>query len=185
VEGTPGALRGMEASTGNVTLSPLLTVIALLGAERTTRGDACAVLEVGVYPRVSSAGLPDNSISAIEVGSNVRAVLYEHLNLQGRQAHFAGGFYYDRLGNVNDRTSSIEIFPRRGGPAATWYLRNDYPSDSTNFWSEIAQGGIHGDHRAAAAVRGRVRRAHCGRRAQCPLPLDSGDLEKRRVQPLW
>jgi hypothetical protein len=103
----------------------------------TNRGGACQVLGVGGFP--TSFGLPNNSISAIDVGANVRAVLYEHGNFEGRQAHYEGGRYYDLLGNENDRTSSIEIFPMQGGPAATRYL-GDYPKNRESFWSNDAQG---------------------------------------------
>lgn len=103
----------------------------------TNRGGACQVLGAGGY--TTSFGLPNDSASAIDVGANVRAVLYEHGNFGGRQAHYEGGWYYDPLGNENDRTSSIEIFQMQGGPAATWYLGN-YPSNRETFWSNDSQG---------------------------------------------
>ena len=124
--------------------------------QQSDRGDACAVLEVGNHADASAFRLPDNSISALDVGSNVRAILYEgsgfilreagfdqfnRFQPAQRQAHFEGGFYYDPIGNVDNRTSSIEIFRMQGGPAATWYLEDgDFPSNSENFWSENAQG---------------------------------------------
>ncbi|MGQ0594627.1 MAG: hypothetical protein ACT4QB_18925 [Gammaproteobacteria bacterium] len=111
----------------------------------TNRGGACQVLGVGGYP--SSFGLPNDSISAIDVGADVRAVVYEHDYFWGRQAHYEGGRYYEpgkafgwnyELGNEND-PSSLEIFPMEGGRAATRYLGN-YPSNRENFWSNDAQG---------------------------------------------
>ena len=134
-----------------------LSIISLLCAERAwancglpgpnqviiyqdiNRGGACAVLELGDYPNASTFGLPNDSISSIDVGTDVRAVLYEHANFRGRQAHFEGSFYWSPIGNVNDRTSSIEVFPRQGGPAATDYLGN-FPRDRESFWAEGAQG---------------------------------------------
>lgn len=108
--------------------------------QQANRGDRCAVLGVGNYPNSSHlGGVPNDSISALDVGSNVRAVLYQHTGFSGLQAHYEGGRYYDPLGNVNDRTTSIKIFPMLGGPAATWYLGN-YPSARENFWSDLAQG---------------------------------------------
>jgi hypothetical protein len=56
--------------------------------QHTNRGDACQVLGLGGYPTSSSFGLPNNSISAIDVGSNVRAVLYQDAHFSGRQAHY-------------------------------------------------------------------------------------------------
>lgn len=107
--------------------------------EHTDRGGACQVLGVGNYPASSSFGLPQDSISAVDVGSNVRAVLYQHDDFGGRQAHYEGGWYYDPLGNENDRTSSIQIFPMQGGLAATWYL-GEYPKNRESFWSNDSQG---------------------------------------------
>src|SRR5687768_15697645 len=70
------------------------------------RGDACAVLEIGKYPNSSQlGGVPNDSISAIDVGSNVRAVMYEHANFGGRQAHYEGGFYYDPLKEMDDKAT--------------------------------------------------------------------------------
>jgi hypothetical protein len=97
------------------------------------------VLPVDDYPNPSKFDLPNDSISAIDVGTNVRAILYEHVNFGGRQAYYEGGFYYDSIGNVNDKTSSIKIFLKQGGPAATHY-RGDFPSASESFWAENAQG---------------------------------------------
>lgn len=107
--------------------------------EQTDRGGACAVLGAGDYLDPSAFGLPDNSISAMDVGANLRAVLYEHSWFRGRQAHYEGGWNYGSLGNVDNKTSSIEIFPMQGGPAATWYLGN-YPSNRESFWSNDSQG---------------------------------------------
>ncbi len=81
-----------------------------------SRGGQCRVLEVGNYLGPAQfAPVPNNSISALDVGSAVRAVLYENENFSGRQAHFEGGFYYNRISNVDNKTSSIEIFPMQGG----------------------------------------------------------------------
>ena len=104
------------------------------------RGGQCRVLGVGDFRNADQfQPVRNDSISSIDVGSAVRAVLYEHSDFRGQQAHFEGGFYYDPIGNVNDKTSSIEIFPMQGGPAATDYLGN-YPSNRENFWSDEAQG---------------------------------------------
>ena len=105
--------------------------------QHTNRGGTCQVLGIGNYP--TSFGLPNDSISAIDVGPNVRAVMYQHGQFGGRQAHYDGGWYYDPLGNVNDRTSSIEVYAMQGGPTATYYLGN-YPSNRENFWSNDSQG---------------------------------------------
>jgi len=90
--------------------------------QHSDRGGWRQTLEYGEYPTPLVFGAQDDSISAIDVGSNAHAVLYQASNLGGRQAHFDGGFYYDQIGSINDRTSSIEIFPMQGGPAATGYF---------------------------------------------------------------
>jgi hypothetical protein len=100
--------------------------------------NACVMFQVGdKFPDLRSIGW-DDRISSMAVGSDVRVVLYEHPKFQGRQAHYEGGDSY-QLGNPNNRTSSIEVFPRQGGPAATWYLR-EHPSGSESFWANDAQG---------------------------------------------
>jgi hypothetical protein len=107
------------------------------------RGDQCRVLEVGNYLRPSEfTPVPNDSISALDVGSAVRAVLYENSNFRGRQAHYEGGIYYDPIGNVDNKTSSIEVFPNGGHPIAAFYLGN-YPNDRENFWSHEANGIAH------------------------------------------
>jgi hypothetical protein len=110
--------------------------------QNSNRGSPCRLLALGNYPTASSFGLPNDSISAIDVGSNVRAVLYQHSQFRGAQAHFDGGFYYDPIGRINDQTSSIEIFPMMGGPAATEFVGN-YPANRANFWSTDAQGSAN------------------------------------------
>lgn len=102
-------------------------------------GGACRLLDIGYYRDPASFGLPTDSISSIDVGANARAVLYEHNEFRGRQAHLEGGFNYGELGRENDKTSSIEIFRKEGGAAATSYL-NEYPSKRKTYWSEQAQG---------------------------------------------
>ena len=103
------------------------------------RGGFCAKLGVGNYPNASAFGLPNDAISSIDVGIDVRTVLYEHDSFRGRQAHYEGGLYYSPIGNVAGKTSSIEIFRQQGGPAAALYL-GDFPSHSQSFWAEAAQG---------------------------------------------
>jgi hypothetical protein len=103
------------------------------------RSGSCQVLEFGDYPTAASFKLQNDSISAIDVGANTRAVLYREPHFRGRQAHFEGGFYYDPIGRINNNTSSIEVFPMQGGPAVTHFLR-DHPKNSESFWAEDAQG---------------------------------------------
>src|SRR5262245_28104594 len=96
------AKRKLESNMRNPRLYQYLSLISLLlcadrawadcglpGPEEVilytgrNRGRACAVRGIGKYPSASDFGLPNNSISAIDVGSGVRAVLYELTILAG------------------------------------------------------------------------------------------------------
>jgi len=117
------------------------------------RGDACKVLSIGEYLTSSSfSPVPDNSVSAIAVGSNVRVVLYDDSNLVSNdrsnsvvflgQTHYEGGWYYNSLENFDNKASSIEVFRMQGGSAATGYL-DDYPAARENYYSDNVQGLAH------------------------------------------
>ena len=70
-----------------------------------------------------------------------------HLSSDDRQA--GTQYYYDGSwdwsdvgGDVNDTTSSVEVFPADGGRIAIYY-RGDYPSTDAAFWTEDVQGIAH------------------------------------------
>ena len=107
------------------------------------RGGNCAVLEIGNYFKPPFGSVQNDSISSIDIGSNVRVVLATDVYFWGNWSHWEGGFFYEYVGDqVNDETSPIMIRPRTGGPAAAWFLYN-YPHARENFWAEHAQGIAH------------------------------------------
>jgi hypothetical protein len=104
------------------------------------RGGSCMPLSIGIYCNAGDFGLPDESIYSIDVGADVRAVLYQKKNQptgcpkvlydddfnSDREAFFEGGFNYPNLGGFNDpnrergsraggETSSIEVFKKKVG----------------------------------------------------------------------
>jgi hypothetical protein len=101
-------------------------------------------LNVGWYGNSRSFGLPNDSISSLWVGANVRVSLFEHASYKGEEAFFEGGYEYGGLGNANDETSSIIVDYDRGTHAAYWYEGND-PSNRQTFWTDNAQGIAHDD----------------------------------------
>lgn len=109
------------------------------------QGGSCRVLRVGEYwTWLSFPPVSDNAVSSIVVGSEVRAVLYERWFLGGVQTQYEGGRAYHALGKFDDRTGSIEIFRKSGGPAATNFL-GDYPNHRDSFYSEQLNGLAHDD----------------------------------------
>src|SRR5262245_20782384 len=93
--------------------------------QKSKAGGACRVLDVGDYPDPASfSPVPHNAVSSLIVGSDVRVVLYQYENFRVRQTHWERGFLYSKIGNFDDRTSSIQVYYRSGGPAATWNLGN-------------------------------------------------------------
>jgi hypothetical protein len=124
-------------------------------------GGSCKKLQIRNYCDARAFGLPDESIYSIDVGADVRTVLYQKKNQptgcprlpdddvdNDRQAFFEGGFSYPNLGGFSlpnrgsragGETSSIEVFAKKGGPAAINYEGN-YPRSRPAFWSNDPQG---------------------------------------------
>jgi hypothetical protein len=71
---------------------------------------ACVVKPIGRYATAEQIGLPNDSISSLKIGSNVRAVVCEHYNFSGTCSTF---FYDDsNLSNDaigNDRITSVRV----------------------------------------------------------------------------
>ncbi|MGB9591519.1 MAG: hypothetical protein ACPL1K_03270, partial [Candidatus Kryptoniota bacterium] len=70
----------------------------------------CVVKNVGEYPDPGSIGLPNDSISSIKVGTNVKATLCEHDNFRGVCETFTGDdpdLSNNSIGN--DRVSSARV----------------------------------------------------------------------------
>jgi hypothetical protein len=139
------AMGGFWAPLVEASVCPLPKPNQIVIYQNASRGDPCKVLEIGDYPKSAYLSpVANDSLTAVDVGSNLRAVLYEHDFFAGRQAHVEGGFYYDSLGSAaNDQTSSIEIFPKPSDEIAVTYYLGNYPSNQGNFFSESAEGVAH------------------------------------------
>lgn len=111
--------------------------------EHDQRGGRCRLLGNGNYSMPSQfSPVPNDAISSLNVGYNVRVVLYQNSNFGGLQAHYEGGYIYNSLFDFNDSASSIKVYPMSGGPAATYFL-GDYPKERENFFSQNVQGLAH------------------------------------------
>lgn len=91
----------------------------------------CVVKGIGQYSNPSSIGLPNDSISSVKVGSNVKAILCEHDNYQGTCEAFTGddaNLADNSIGN--DRVSSAKVEPRASPPSAPQLLS---PANGSTF----------------------------------------------------
>lgn len=86
----------------------------------TGHSGSCVTLGIGQYPSPGSlGGLGNDNAESIRVGSQVRAVLFEHNDYQGRQESFTGDD-----GNLSDNTiggnsvSSVRVEARVQAPGA-------------------------------------------------------------------
>jgi|GEM_PF-3601101 len=68
------------------------------------------ILNVGDYSNPDKIGLPNDNISSVKLGKNVRVVLYEHDNFSGRSESFSSN-EYDLVDNHigNDVVSSLKV----------------------------------------------------------------------------
>lgn len=109
-------------------------------------GGNCAVLVIGPWPMsdLIEAGIPNDSISSISVGSGVRVVLYENDPFSGRQADYESGSYATLTNGVDEQTSSLRVQANNGHRIAFQHI-GDHPSDRENFWTadEQPQGLAH------------------------------------------
>ncbi len=112
---------------------------AVIYSEEGFKG-SCRVLAQGNYPNPwHFEPVAGNSVASIEVGKNVRLVLFEGRGFAGSKSFFAGGYRYSSLGDVASKASSIAVTPAVGGQIASLYL-GDHPNDRENFWSDNTQG---------------------------------------------
>jgi hypothetical protein len=115
----------------------------------------CKTLDIGAFRNSSSLRpVPNDSISSLKVGSDVRAHLFKDANFKGPVALYEAGSSHNvsepdsspfSLGpNVNDETTSI-IVQETFGVRVPYIFLGDYPSDRETVWSEEAQGVCHTD----------------------------------------
>src|SRR4051812_27592826 len=111
----------------------------------------CKTLGIGAFPNSSFLSpVPNDSVSSLKVGQNVRAHLYEHADFKGHVALYESGSAHNvsdsgpvGLGpNVDDKTTSI-IVQLASGLRVPYIFINDHPSDRENQLSQEAQGVCH------------------------------------------
>lgn len=96
------------------TCNPTADQVALF-VDSDYRGQ-CVLKGVGHYPNPTAIGLPNDAISSVKVGGNVRLSLFEHDNYQGRSSAFTGNdsnLSDNTIGN--DAVSSMKVESRGGG----------------------------------------------------------------------
>lgn len=82
--------------------------------------DSCVLRNIGEYATPWDIGLPNDSISSVRVGSNVRVVLYEHNGYLGRSEVFGADISNIRGSYVgDDMVSSLRVESRAGSAACT------------------------------------------------------------------
>lgn len=120
-------------------------------------GGACVVRGVGNYPDPNALGFPNDALSSLRVGSDVRLRLCEHSGYDGVCQEFSGAVSGLAGTPVGDNTaSSAQVFlqslnltPRtwfpvvhRGAPL-TAPLPNGSFESGPNLWSTFSQQGLH------------------------------------------
>lgn len=76
-------------------------------------GSSCNYLNVGVYPDAGSTGLPNDSISSVRVGANVRTRLFQDWEFTGfAQTLWGDADYLGWYAVGNDTVSSMRVEPR-------------------------------------------------------------------------
>jgi hypothetical protein len=105
----------------------------------------CKTLELGSYATASAfSPVPDESISSIKVGANVRVVLSKDPNFGGEQSLYESGSYAAVGRNENDKTSSIRV-TANGGSRATFRYLGSNPNLMMGGWATEVQGLAHSD----------------------------------------
>jgi hypothetical protein len=98
----------------------------------------CCTLGVGNYPSSRNFAMPNDSISSLKVGDDVRVVLFEHAQFGGREATYEAGESYASINEVNDETSSIQVIVPTS--ALSYYYEGNFPRNKETFWSNQGQG---------------------------------------------
>lgn len=108
-------------------------------------GGQCVVRGIGSYPNPSALGLPNDSISSIKVGSNVKAILCRDDNYGGGCETFTSDDS-DLRGNSigNDQVSAARVETRDGCNPDGWEPNNDWGQarllESTPIMATICPG---------------------------------------------
>lgn len=79
--------------------------------EHVNYGGKCVVLDAGELYNVEDVGFPNDQLSSVKFGSNIKSVeLFEHINLNGKNETFGGSVADLTRSKVgNDVVSSMRI----------------------------------------------------------------------------
>lgn len=116
-----GAVAQVRWETATTSCSPSADQVALF-VDSDYRGQ-CVIRGYGNYANPAAIGMPNDSISSVIVGSNVRLTLFEHDDYAGRSSSFSGND-----GNLSDNTigndsvSSLKVESRGGGTSGNLAL---------------------------------------------------------------
>ena len=110
------------------------------------RGGRCSVLEIGSYPNSCTfAPVVNDSVSSIKVGTNVRAIVFEHSPFAGKDAVYERGEYPVMEGGVfetgaDGEASSIIVEKFAVRPTSTYYIGNSPAGAIVASWTSDVQG---------------------------------------------
>jgi photosystem II stability/assembly factor-like uncharacterized protein len=108
----------------------------------TNFGGQCVVRALGDYGSVGALGLPNDSISSLTLGPNVKLQLCEHENFQGVCQEFSGpdgDLTGDRIGN--DNASSLKVLAHTR-PALTHHYRFPLMGRAGSLAVGLPNGGL-------------------------------------------
>jgi len=113
--GASWSVRRFRIEPGSSNCNPNSDQIALF--EHGNYGGTCKIFGIGDYADPGAMGFPNDAASSIKVGSNVKAILYEHAGYGGASEEFSGDdsdFGNNTIGH--DRVSSIKVQSRGCNP---------------------------------------------------------------------
>jgi hypothetical protein len=110
--GAVAQFRWERASTGGCTPNADQVALFVDG----NFGGQCVVKGIGSYSNPAAIGLPNDAISSVRVGGNVRLTVYQHDNYAGNSSSFTGDDGNLGDNNIgNDSVSSARVESRSGG----------------------------------------------------------------------
>lgn len=140
-----GIVKACFTKSAPATCTPDANQVALF-IDGDYRGQ-CVVKGIGAYTNPSAIGMPNDSISSVMVGSNVRLLLFEHDGYQGRSSTFSGND--SNLSNNtigNDSASSMKVETRSGGSSGNLALNRSAYATSYESSAFSASRGNDGNN---------------------------------------
>jgi hypothetical protein len=87
------------------------------------QGEKVSIYEFGRYPVIDDIGFPNDKLKSIRVAPGVIVTLYENYSFQGDSMQIVGPILYNKLGNFNNKTSSIKV---ERMPLAVLYSQTEF-----------------------------------------------------------